>query len=488
MDLMADFDWDGSFGAKAKKGPSKYYTLRRLAQLAIDAQKVPSFQIEKHCFSEQIAFINDESNFTTACCSRRAGKTIACASDLIREAIRSPNTIQLYITLSRVNGKRIIWPELKNINHLYKLGGEPNESELSLRLPNQSIIYVSGAKDKTQIQNFLGLPIKKVYIDEAQSFGEYIRELIDDVLAKAMYDYDGHLRLIGTPRPVPSGYFYEACHSEQWSRHAWTMMNNPWLEKKSGKTPMQLIQQDCDRRGITMDDPSIQRECFGRWVLDLNTLVFKYDASINHFDHIPAINETVMGVDLGYDDSDSISVIGWANQSPNAYLLEESVKAKQGITPLVQDIERLMKKYNPLRIVMDTGGLGKKIAEEIGARYSIPVEAAEKTRKLEYIELLNDAMRTKRFFAKKNSKFAQDCMLVEWDRDKSKEKMVISDSYHSDATDSALYAWRSALSWLYEPEVKKPKLGTPEWINKQAEEMESSLIEQLQKQKEDDGW
>jgi hypothetical protein len=153
-------------------------------------------------------------------------------------------------------------------------------------------------------------------------------------------------------------------------------------------------------------------------------------------------------VDVGFDDSDALSVIGWSEYDKRAYLIEEHVQNKQGITELAGKISELITRYSPMKVVMDTGGLGKKIAEELTKRYSLPIEAAEKTRKIEYIELLNDAMRTARFFAKKDSRFAQDCMLVEWDRDKTTpERKVISDNYHSDITDSVLYAYREALNW-----------------------------------------
>ena len=39
-------------------------------------------------------------------------------------------------------------------------------------------------------------------------------------------------------------------------------------------------------------------------------------------------------------------------------------------------------------LVVDTGGLGKKITEEISKRHQIPMQAAEKIRKVEYIELM----------------------------------------------------------------------------------------------------
>lgn len=441
------------------------------------------FDLDKICFAEQLKFINDQSPFISACCSRRAGKTEAAAHDLINTSQKREGTVSLYVTLSRSNAKKLIWPVLLRLNREYNLQGRPNETDLSLTFEKKNtVIYCSGAKDKSEIEKFRGMALVKSYIDEAQSFRPYIQDLVDDVISKALYDYDGQLRLTGTPGPVPAGFFYDACHSNEWSKHVWTMHSNPWLFKKSGKTAQELIERDLKRKGVTIDDPSIQRECFGRWVVDPNALVFRYSKEKNHFDFLPQSEKPwdyVLGIDLGFDDADAIAVIGWNEKLPNAYLVEEIVKTKQGITELVGQIEKLITTYNPMKIVMDTGGLGKKIAEEIRRRYSIPILAAEKARKYEFIEILNDAMRTNRFFARSNGAFAQDCQLVEWDKDIKLDKPKISDGYHSDICDSVLYAYREALNFLHVPEVKKPDLGTPQWFTEEEKKMEETAQEML---------
>jgi len=119
---------------------------------------------------------------------------------------------------------------------------------------------------------------------------------------------------------------------------------------------------------------------------------------------------------------------------------------------------------------MDTGGLGKKIADEMRRRFNLPIAAAEKARKFEYIELLNDAMRTGTFFATKNSQFVADSVKVKWDLESVNPK--ISDSFHSDICDAVLYAYREALHWLSDPEELPIVAGTPEWMKKQEREME----------------
>lgn len=437
------------------------------------------FSIEKFCFPEQVRFIRDSAIYKTAVCSRRAGKTVSGAAYLIDSAISRPGVVCLYITLSRLNAKRIIWGDLLKINREFCLGGKANETELSIKFPNDSVIYLSGAKDKSEVEKFRGVPnLVLVLLDEGQAFRSYIEDMVDDVLAKTLYDYNGTLCVMGTPSPVPSGYFHAVAHSPQWSHHVWTMFQNPHLQIKSGKTPMQLVRQDCERMGVGVDDPKIQRECFGKWVIDLNNLVFRYQKELNDYD-IPPIGLTnfVIGVDVGFDDADAISVIGWKDKDPRCFLLDEMVAPKQGITELAVAIDSRIRKYNPISVVMDTGALGKKIAEELRRRYSLPIKAAEKSRKFEYIELLNDAMRTKRFFAKSSGAFAQDCHLLEWDKDKSNgDKLIIADSYHSDICDATLYGFRESLHWIEVPDIPKPKSGTDEYIRQQ----EADLIKELE--------
>ncbi len=450
--------------------------------------KVEPFDLKEICFKEQLDFINDPRPFVTASCSRRSGKTEVCAMDLINTAINTPEIVCLYITLTRGNAERIIWSKLKKINDLYDLKGEPNNTKLSLTFPNKSVIYLAGCKDKQSLELFKGMAIKLVYLDEVQSFKAFIKDLVDEALGPTLIDYAGKLKLIGTPAPLNSGYFWNALQSDAYSHHHWTFWNNPFITKLSGSTHKDLLDRELKRRGVSINDASIRREWFGEWITDTNALVFKYDSKVNHFDALPVLTDYIVGVDIGFEDSDAIAVIGWHKHKRECYLVEEFIKENQGITELSDKIEVFIKKYNPVKVVMDTGGLGKKIAEEIRKRRSIPIQAAEKTRKIEFIELLNDAMRTRTFMASSYSNFATDCQTVEWDFDKSTpDKLVIKDEPHSDICDAVLYGYREALHWLSEPEKKKPNLrDKKEYAKFQMEQLEKRLEETIQHQKERD--
>lgn len=446
-----------------------------------DAQaRPPPFDLSQILFPKQHAFVSDPKPFKTAVCSRRAGKTIGCAAALLKSARARADGVNVYITRSRKNAKRILWSTLKRMNREYGFGGTPNESDLCIQFPNGATIHLAGANDRDAIEDFRGLAMPLVVVDEAQSLPAYLEELVDDVLEPALMDYDGSLVLIGTPAPVPVGYFYDCATSDEWAHHSWTVFDNPHIERKSGKPPQAHLDRALKRRGVTVDDPKIQREWFGRWVYDPNSLVFRFDAGSNYFDALPRVDrpwQHVIGVDLGHDDADAIDVEAFSESDPNVYGVEELVQPKQTVTALAEQLAKMVEKYRPLAVVMDTGGLGKKIAAEITMRFGIPIKAAEKARKLEFIELMNDALRTGRMKVRRGSHFAHDANLVEWDRDKSKpDKLVISDRYHSDIADAKLYAFRESLHWLHQPPQETPPPGTPEWFDAEQKAMKKRAM------------
>ncbi len=458
-----------------------------LQELYLRREKIQSllksrFPIDKYCFDKQLEFINHPSRWKTACCGGRAGKTVGDAAYLIKEAMAFERCVTLYITLSRTNAKKLIWPELKIINETFDLGGIPNESDLSMKF-GESFIYASGASAKNEIERFRGLPLRLAIIDEVQSFPSYVQALIDDVISKRLFDFNGTLALTGTPGPVPSGYFYDACQNMAYAHFHWTMFDNPWIEKKSGKKAQDLLNEELARKGVDINDPSIQREVFGKWVTDTTSLVLHYNATINHYDELPPAGyEHIMGIDLGFKDADAICILGHSNKSATTYLVDEVITAKQGLTELFDQVERLRNVYQPYKIVIDTGGLGLKIAESMRSRYGIPVQAAEKVRKFENLELFNDSLRTGNFKAKKTSRFAQDAMLLEWDKDKQRpDKKVISERFHSDIIDAALYAWRESPAYSYQKPKALPKYGSKEWAEQEEREMERQAFERAER-------
>ena len=75
--------------------------------------------------------------------------------------------------------------------------------------------------------------------------------------------------------------------------------------------------------------------------------------------------------------------------------------------------------------------------------------------------LLNNALRTGLFRAKRGSRFAVDCDLLEVDREKSRPDKIIVKG-HSDAVDSALYAFKFSPAYIFEAPATAPVPGSAE--------------------------
>jgi len=461
----------------AKKAPTKEQIAHYIQELK--ARDVKPFQIEQYCFSKQLKFIKDSARYKTAVCSRRAGKSESCAAHLIDMAINTAKSTSLYITLTRGNAKRLVWKTINEIIKLYKIDAKPNISELMIEFKNGSRIYFSGANTRDEIEKFRGFSFNLVYLDEAQAFRPYIKELIDEVLAYAVMDTAGSICMIGTPGPIPAGYFFEAAHSNGWSNHAWTIFDNPFIKIKSGKSPDELLAEERFRRGISPNDPSYLREALAIWTQDLDILVYKYNASLNHYEEIEDKDLVyVFGIDLGYNDADAIAVLGYSKKQKKVYLVEEFIKSKQTISDLVTEIQRLEFKYKPVKMVVDAGALGKKITEELKRRHGIPVEAADKNRKIEHIELLNDDLRTGKLMIQRGSTCASDFQLIQWDI-VEKNRRTVSDSFHSDIADAVLYAWR-ACNHFHSSDPKAQKLSAEDKVD-QFWDKESKAVERKTK-------
>lgn len=460
----------------AKRESAILKELKKRAE-AQQASAHGTFKVEDIAFDKQIAFITDPARFKTAVCSRRSGKTIACAVDLLLTASSRPGDVA-YITLNRRSAKKIIWRELLKYNKQFNLGGRADNTELTITMPNTAMIHVSGAKDESEIEKLRGLSLRKVYIDEAQSFRPYIQELMEDIIEPALTDYAGSLILIGTPGPIPTGFFYDISHNPQWSHHHWTMEDNPHIKLKSGVEPLELIKELAQRRGLSLNSPSIQREYFGQWVKDADSLVYKFDSVANIYKDLPNDMRFVFGIDIGWKDSDAIAVLGYSESSRKVYLVEEFIRSKQDITSLANKIKELQSKYDPVKMVMDAGALGRKIQEEIRLRHTLSIEAAEKARKSEFIALLNDDLRTGKFQAMSGSRFEEDSYLLQWNYD-NPARPVVSDSYHTDIGDAVLYAWREC-KHFYEQAVKPPRPT----VDQVMAEFEVKESERIQREKE----
>lgn len=409
-------------------------------------------QVRDTLFPQQDAFVMDLSRLICAQTTVRAGKTTGLGYKFFRAGHKYKRVMMPYIALTRDSAKNIIWPILQEMSDRHKILCDFTEHDLTCTIrKTESSIKLFGADMKNFIPRLKGIKTPLAAVDECQDFRSHLEELIDILISRTSEYADGQVACTGTPGLIPKGYFFNISQGlEGFRTHKWSLFDNPYFP-----TARDFVDELIKKKMWSIDHPTIQREYFGRWVIDQEARVLHYDEDRNAYDTLPILTDYVIAVDIGHDDADAIAVLGWHKNKKECYLVEEHVKTQQGITELADEIEKRYIKYQPLKIVMDTGGLGKKIASELQQRRELPIVAAEKSRKIEFLALLDDALRTKHFYAKSTTRFASDSLIVRWDYDKStSDRLVIKEEPHSDIIDAVLYGYREALHWLSEPEKK----------------------------------
>lgn len=439
--------------------------------------------ITDNTFAKQALFVEDSSGLIAGFCTRRAGKSYGIGLKLFNACLKHDNVSCIYIALTRDSAKRIMFKDVfKAINTRHSLGCSFNHSELSVTFPNGSIIYSVGMDSSPdEMQKALGQKFKLAVIDEAGSFRQDLREIVYSILKPAVADLQGQIVLIGTANNVTKGLFYDVVWSKEepgWSVHSWTAFDNPYMAKQ--------WQHEIDTFKETnpriLETPWFKQNYLGEYVVDETKLVYKYSkANVISKTEIPELHNYVLGIDLGYNDATAFSLLGFREDGRKLYVVHTSKETKLTLTQVAERIEWYLKRYQPYKLIVDNAA--KQAVEELKRRFSLPLTAADKTAKADFIEIMNND------FIAQNISVSDACIdldeeylnLIWDDRSEKKQEHPNCENHLADAT---LYAWRYCYQYVFQPAVKKIKLTDEEKIH----EWEEAQSETLLNPKENPWW
>lgn len=446
-------------------------------------------KLRARLFDKQYAFLDDSAKKKAALCTRRAGKTTETAVDELDGALDAPGAECLYGAITRERAKDLLWPELHRINHELSLGMKPNEVELTMTLPEQlgrGRVKLFGADKPKEIQKRRGGKYRRVRLDEAQLFGPYLKEFVNDVLEPALMDLEGDLGLLGTPAVVCAGMFYDVTRNETpysvtqrtpgWSVHSWSVLDNPFVPHAA-----RWLEEKRKEHGWTDDNPTYLREWCGRWVNDSGALFYRYDPAYNSFHELPEEDwQWVFGVDLGYDDA--FAFHGWAFSRTSPILYGGVSFKRSGLTP-TQWFELLLEvnqRYRPRCFMVDTGGLGRAIVEDGKKRYpQLPLRAAVKTDKAGAVAMLNADLVAGTIKIKPDGPLAREWAELPKDPD---DPLSEDPRFANHISDAALYAHREARHYLGAIPKAPPAHGTPEFFAAEEAKVKESILRNMQRQ------
>lgn len=410
-------------------------------------------------FPQQLALIEDRAHpIRSVCCSRRAGKTQGIMRGLLMRCLETPRSVCVYFVDTIARAKKLVWDGPDSIPTIIEdIGGSTvfklNETDHLVTCINGSVLWVTGCETLPDAKKWKGLRYTLAVVDESQDWVEDILAyLIDQVLTPALMDTDGEVILSGVPGPILDGVFYKAAIGAYpgWSVHGWTYFDNPYIKNKDT-----FLAKYLKDRALSVEDPAIQREFFGKWVRDASSMLFHYLQVRNDFQQLPQAQEWrhVLGMDVGVRDLATYVLSSFRQYDPCVYVSEVKGEAATETTAPVSRMAEIIgdfrRVYGPtLGLVMDAGALGLGYQLELLNRFKLNVSAAKKTDKASAIRLMNDQFRLGNIKLGPGSEpLKQQYQRLQMDPKTQIEKP----NQACDFADAALYSWRTCYAYLAQP-------------------------------------
>ncbi len=412
-------------------------------------------------FKKQNDFIRDPAKLKAALCTRRAGKSYGAGLYLFEEALANPGVSCLYIALTRDSAKKIMVKDVLNpINRKFKIGARLNKTDLTYTCKNESVIYLLGADaDEDEKEKLLGQKYKIVVIDESASYSVDLRDMVYRILKPAMADLMGTIVMIGTPGNVTRGLYFDITTGVEkgWSVHKWSALDNPHIADLIRDEMNELIANN----PAIVETPLWKQMYLGEWFIDTDKLVYKYSDLRNRALDLPALKgkaewRYVLGVDLGFEDASAFSVCAYNDYETTLYIAHTFKKSKMDITDVANKIKELQKTYPIHEFIVD--GANKQAVEEIKKRHGIPLKAAEKQGKADFIEIMNSEMiqgKIKVVASGDEGGLVEEWQSLVWDE--KSDKRVENPACPNHLSDATLYPWRYCYNYLSQRFTEKPE-------------------------------
>ena len=182
---------------------------------------------------------------------RQAGKTVSIVNDLIIGALecRLQAPRLAYVAPFRDQAKRVAWDYLKYYSRPFATG-KPNESELTVPMPNSGKISLFGADNADALR---GLYHDGIALDE---FGDFKPSVFGNVIQPTLAARNGWLVVAGTPKGRNEFWKtrdYARKHDDEWfflelrSSESGLLSNEYLAKTQKILTPEQFAQEyECD--------------------------------------------------------------------------------------------------------------------------------------------------------------------------------------------------------------------------------------------------
>lgn len=363
---------------------------------------------------------------------------------------------------------------------LHKSGARWNHDAKRFTLKNNIYIEFGHFENDSDADRYQGLEYNFIGLDEAGQHSPSKYEALFQRIRKKKTDViPSRMRCTANPGGPNHNFLKERFIDPKTAIGEYypaSLKDNPYIDS-----------EDYLRRLSKLSKLAQDQLVRGMWVHDADGLVYAYQRDVNGCEVPPDDDyKVIIGIDLGSSErqkTTGFAVVLYSPYRKEAYIVE--AWAESGLTPasIAEVCMQTMERWgDEAVIVMDEGALGRGYANEMRARYSLPVIAAQKKDKHGFIKLMNGDMEQGRLFV-----VASGCadLVTEYESlmwDESGRNFVRHQNDH--VSDAALYAWRHSLNWLIP--ATRPKTPTPGGPT--PDEIEDDILANVAKQSRRQWW
>ena len=210
----------------------------------------------------QTKIYNNPARFRVVCAGRRFGKTFLSIGELSRAALSKPNANCWYLAPTFRAAKDIAWDMLVNTMP-EELIAKRNESELTLKLINGSVISIKGGE---AYDNLRGRSLDFVVLDEVADMRQ---QVWTEVVRPSLSDRQGSALFIGTPKG--RNHFYDLWTTGTDKQEGWASFQFTTLE--GGNVP----EEEVTAAKRDLDERTFRQEYLANFVNYSGVIYYNFD-------------------------------------------------------------------------------------------------------------------------------------------------------------------------------------------------------------------
>jgi hypothetical protein len=300
----------------------------------------------------QMKVFQDPARFKVVVAGRRWGKTQLSKVWMIRKAAAKRKSLIWYIAPTYQMARQIMWDDLKDSIPPKMIKGRPNETLMSIRLRNGSIIQLKGADKPDTLR---GVGLDAVVLDE---FQDMRKETWDTVIQPTLASTGGQVLFIGTPKSY--NHLYDLFMDGQSAEHSdWAS----W-QFKTITSPF-IPPEEIERARRTMNEKEFRQEFEASFETMSNRVYHAFDRTV----HVGRVKmdpryDILVGMDFNVDP---MSAIFFQIRDGNIRVFGERILQNSSTQEMSEELERLFwRQKHRVIIYPDPAGTQRSSAASSG--------------------------------------------------------------------------------------------------------------------------